>query len=125
MNALDLARTAYSSAAAPIRTHQSTEFDVFAQITGRIKSAMARGKLGFADLAAALDDNRKLWVLLASDVADPGNALPRQLRAQIVYLAEFSMLHTTKVLDGKASAEVLVDINTSIMRGLRQQESAR
>ena len=124
MNALEMARTAYSSAAAPIRTHQSTEFDAFAQITSRIKSAVSRGKIGFSDLAAALHDNRKLWSLLAADVADDGNALPRQLRAQIVYLAEFTILHTAKVLSGDATAEVLVDINMSVMRGLRQQGGA-
>ena len=121
MNALNLARTAYSSAKTPIRTHQSTEYDVFAQITGRMKSAMARGKAGYPDLVAALHDNRRLWILLASDVADADNALPQQLRAQLFYLAEFSLQHTGKVLDGSASAEALVDINTTVMRGLRQQ----
>ncbi len=116
-----MARTAYSSAAAPIRTNQSTEYDVFAQITGRMKSAMARGKPGFSQLAAALNDNRRLWVLLASDVADTNNALPEPLRARIFYLAEFTLHHTGKVLDGSGSADVLIDINTTVMRGLRQQ----
>lgn len=122
MNALHMARTAYSSAAIPIRTHQSTEYDVFAQITGRIKSAAARGKAGFPDLVAALHDNRGLWIVLATDVADADNALPQPLRAQIFYLAEFSLQHTSKVLDGSASADVLVEVNTTVMRGLRQQE---
>lgn len=122
MNAPHLARTAYSSAAAPIRTNQSTEFEVFAQITSRIKSAAARGKIGYSDLAAALHDNRRLWIVLASDVADPNNRLPQHLRAQIVYLAEFTMQHTAKVLAKSASVDVLIDINTAIMRGLRQQE---
>lgn len=124
MNALNLARTAYSSARTPIRTQQSTEYDVFAQITGRMKTAMARGKAGFAELASALHDNRRLWILLATDVADADNALPQSLRSQIFYLAEFSLQHTGKVLDGNASAEVLVDINTTVMRGLRQQGGA-
>lgn len=124
MNALNLARTAYSSAKTPIRTHQSTEYDVFAQITGRMKSAMARGGAGFSDLVAALHDNRRLWILLATDVADADNSLPQPLRAQIFYLAEFTLQHSTKVLDGSASAEALVEINTTVMRGLRQQEVA-
>jgi len=124
VNALELARTAYSSAAAPIRTHQSTEYDVFAQITGRIKSAMGRGKAGFPDLVAALHDNRRLWILLASNVADADNALPQPLRAQIFFLAEFSLQHSSKVLDGSETADVLIDINTTVMRGLRQQEVA-
>lgn len=124
MNAFNMAQTAYSSAAIPIRTHQSTEFDAFAKITHRLGAAAARGKAGFPDLVAALHENRRLWVLLAGEVADQDNELPGPLKAQIFYLAEFSLQHSSKVLDGSADAAVLVDINTAVMRGLRQQEAA-
>lgn len=83
---------------------------------------MARGEKGFADLAAALHDNRRLWTLLATSVADSKNELPQPLRAQIFYLAEFTLQHSQKVLEGNASAQILIDINTSVMRGLRQEE---
>ncbi len=122
MNALDMARTAYSSNTLPIRSQQSTEYEVFAQITRRLKDAADKGKPGFPALASALSDNRRLWTLLASDVADADNALPQALRAQIFYLAEFTLQHSSKVLDGSAGADVLVEINTAIMRGLRQQQ---
>lgn len=124
MNAFNMAQTAYSSAAIPIRTHQSTEFDAFAKITHRMSAASAKGAAGYAALVAALYENRKLWVLLAGDVADGDNALPQQLRAQIFYLAEFTLQHSSKVLDGSADVQVLLDINTAVMRGLRQQEIA-
>lgn len=124
MNAIDMARTAYSSNAALIRSSQSTEFDAFARITHRLQSAHQRDKADFADLAAALHDNRRLWVLLAGDLADAGNALPQTLRAQLFYLAEFTLHHTSRVLDGSAEVDVLIDINTSVMRGLRRQEAA-
>ena len=124
MNSLNLARTAYSSAAAPIRTHQSTEYDVFVKITARLKSALKRGKLGFPDLARALHDNGRLWTLLAANVADDDNALPDMLRARILYLAEFSLQHSGKVLAGTGSADILIELNTTVMRGLRQQEAA-
>lgn len=83
---------------------------------------MDRGALGFADFAAALHENCRLWILLATSVADPDNELPQALRAQIFYLAEFTMQHSQKVLEGKATADVLIEINTSMMRGLRQEE---
>ena len=124
MNALDMARTAYATtAAAPIRTDRSTEYEIFAQITRRMKTAMDRGKAGFSDLVSAVYDNNRLWILLATDVADDANALPDLLRAQIAYLAEFTLQHAPKVLNGSATADALVDINTSVMRGLRQQEA--
>ena len=119
-----MARAAYASPAAPIRSQQSTEYEVLAQVTGRLKTAIATGAAGFAALVAAVHDNRRLWTLLAVEVASPQNALPESLRAQIFYLAEFTLQHSTKVLEGAAGADVLVEINTAIMRGLRQQEAA-
>jgi flagellar protein FlaF len=44
--------------------------------------------------------------------------LPRALRAQIFYLAEFTRQHTSKVLRGDAEVTPLIDINTAIMQGL-------
>nr|WP_253913332.1 flagellar biosynthesis regulator FlaF [Pseudoruegeria sp. HB172150] len=121
---MHLARTAYAISAAPIRTHQSTEYDAFAQITRRMKEAAGKGRRGFNALASAVHDNRRLWTLLAGDVADKDNTLPQGLRAQIFYLAEFTHQHSPKVLNGSASADILIDINTAVMRGLRQQELA-
>ena len=86
-----------------------------------MKEFAAQGRAGFNGLATAIHDNRRLWTLLAGDVADEGNTLPQGLRAQIFYLAEFTLHHSPKVLDGSASADVLVEINTAVMRGLRQQ----
>ncbi len=121
---MNLAQTAYANSAAPTRTRQSTEYDAFARITRRMKDAAAKGRPGFNALAAALHENRRLWTLLAGDVADSANSLPQTLRAQIFYLAEFTLQHSSKVLDGSADSDVLIEINTAIMRGLRQQEAA-
>lgn len=123
MNALNMARTAYSSTTAPIRTAQSTEYEAFAHVTRRIRAAMQRGQPAFNHLVAALNDNRRLWIVLAADVAEEENALPEMLRAQIFYLAEFTLQHTTKVLNKTAKPDVLVEINTAVMRGLRQKET--
>ncbi|MDP3341308.1 flagellar biosynthesis regulator FlaF [Frigidibacter sp.] len=120
MNAAHLAKTAYAAPDQPTRTLRGTEYEVFARITHRLKAASALGDAGFTSLARAIHDNRRLWTLLAADVADPGNQLPAPLRAQIFYLAQFTNLHSSKVLASKATAEVLVDINTSIMKGLRE-----
>ena len=125
MNALNMARTAYASAAAPVRTPQSTEYAAFAKITGRLRDAAALGRPGFNDLVTALNENRKLWLLLASDVADSENKLPALLKAQIIYLFEFTTQHSAKILNGTASVDALVDVNTAIMRGLRLQESQK
>ena len=119
MNATQRAHAAYHSASQPIRTHRGVEYEAFARVTGRMKQHATRLPTGFQDLAKALHDNRRLWSALAIDVADRDNGLPNDLRARIVYLAEFTRLHSSKVLSSSASAEPLIEINMAMMRGLR------
>jgi len=117
-----MAKTAYSAPRqAAIRTPRSIEYDAFAQITARLKAADGGS---FPTLVAALHDNRRLWTALAADVAESGNSLPEHLRAQLFYLAKFTRAHTSKILAGTEAADVLVEINTAVMRGLGQNGGA-
>lgn len=121
VNAITMAKTAYAaSSRTPLKTNRGTEYELFAQITHRMDQHANESTFDFAKLAQALHDNRRLWTLLAADVADEMNGLPAELRARIFYLAEFTADHTRQVLSGDAAASVLVEINTAIMRGLRQ-----
>lgn len=121
MNALHQAQDAYRNHAQPIRTPRGTEYQAFARITHRLKQAADGGTGAWADMVVAIHDNRKLWTTLATDVAGFDNGLPRELRARILYLAEFTGLHSSKVLRRQATAETLIEINTSIMSGLRDR----
>lgn len=121
MNANTLAKMAYSGRAAPTRTARSIEYELFARITHRLKVHAEKGALGFALLAEALHDNLCLWTTLATDVAEPTNGLPQTLRARIFYLAEFTRSHTPRILAGAATSDVLIDINTAVMKGLRTE----
>lgn len=124
MNAYQLAHAGYGSSH-EVKTERGVEYDAFARITAALRSAAANGKESFAPFAKALSDNRRLWTIIATDVAGKDNALPKELRAQIFYLAEFTLTHTSRVLQREASADVLIEINTMIMRGLRSQEVAK
>jgi flagellar protein FlaF len=119
MTSLSLAHGAYARPDAPARSSRAVEYDLFARVTRRLSLAHRAREADFPALVAALHENDRLWRTLAVDVADPDNALPASLRAQLFYLHEFTTVHSRKVVDGTASAEVLVDINTAIMRGLR------
>jgi flagellar protein FlaF len=99
-----------------LRSARGTEFEIFARVTRRLTTAM-KGD-AFPALAAALHENRQLWTALAVDLADDANALPPGLRAQLFYLAEFTLAHSAQVLAGNATPEALVDINTAVMKGL-------
>lgn len=124
MNAHNMARMAYGAPGTPVRSERSTEYDLFARITHRLRDAFGKGKPGKVDLVRALHDNQRLWTTLAVDVADAGNGLPSELRARLFYLAEFTQIHTRKVLADELSAEVLIDINTAVMRGLAARAGA-
>ncbi len=118
MNAIFKAQNAYGREAQPIRTNRDTEYNAFARITHRIRVAASKGEGGFKDLVQALHDNRRLWTILAADVADNSHALPKELRARIVYLAEFTQQHSSKILTRRATPDALIEINTAILRGL-------
>lgn len=119
MNALRKAQNAYRHDNQPIRTHRGAEYEVFARITHRLKTA-GTDRVARAALAEALHENRRLWATLAADVASGQNALPADLRARILYLSDFVRHHSSLVLKG-ASRDPLVEVNTAIMRGLRQK----
>ncbi|MFN3643120.1 MAG: flagellar biosynthesis regulator FlaF [Gemmobacter sp.] len=111
--------TTYGQHDTPVRTARGLEYDLFARVTARLKRGWSNRQEDFPGLVAALSDNSRLWSTLAADVASPGNALPAPLRAQLFYLYEFTAAHSRRVLDGTASVEALVDVNTAMMRGLR------
>lgn len=120
MNTAALARTAYASASAIAPVPRDAEYRALAEVTRRLH-AVRPGPANFPDLAEAVRLNLKLWTLLAADVADDRNALPVALRAQIFGLAEFTRTHSRAVLREGADPAPLVELNRSIMRGLRPE----
>ena len=119
VNATNLAKAAYISSTTHMRNDRTTEYDVFRKITNQLRQSDA--KKDHPGFVRALHDNRQLWTLLAVDVADKGNRLESGMRAQIFYLAEFTRLHTSKVLAGSETIQALIDINMAVMTGLRQR----
>jgi flagellar biosynthesis activator protein FlaF len=115
---------AYAAHDAPTRSHRAVEYDLLAQTTRRLRAAWTNRDGDFPGLVRALADNERLWSTLAADVALPGNSLPAALRARLFYLYEFTTHHSRAIRDGKASVEVLADINTAVMRGLRGEGGA-
>lgn len=104
-------------AASPVLDARGAEAAVLRRITGRLAIATAP-QAGFAQLATALDDNRRFWNQAALDLASAGNALPEALRASLLSLAGFVEAHTSRILAGAASTEPLVAINSAVIRGL-------
>lgn len=119
MTALNLAKRAYAPGNDATRTPRSIEFEVFARITHRLKQAIQTQNQ--KALIQVLYENRRLWNILAADVASPGNKLPDDLKARIFYLAEFTTMQSRKVLNENASAVSLLEINAAILGGLQDK----
>lgn len=118
MNASTLAKSAYTSQAAPVRTTRGSEYEAFAHVTRKLHETAKGSAKVTPQLAEAIDLNRRLWTLLATDAADEGNLLPDALRAGVISLYEFTIKQGRKVLRGQGDVSVLIEINASIMRGL-------
>lgn len=124
MNAIEQAQRAYSAARGTARTPRRIEYETLARLSARMRAAAAEGPGSFAGLAKAVHDNRRLWAAFAAQVASPENPLPDTLKGRILYLAEFTRLHSSKVLARSATVDPLLDINAAIMVGLRDGAEA-
>ena len=118
MNVSILAKNAYTSQAAPVRTTRGSEYDAFVLVTRKLQAAAQNAGRTTPQLAQAVDLNRKLWTLLATDAASEDNLLPDETRAGIISLYEFTRSQSSKILRGEAAVQTLVELNASIMRGL-------
>ncbi len=116
MSTTMLAQTAYS-ATAPFRTSRATEYAAFQKVTARLVRA-ARKEAPIRERAEAVHDNRRLWTVLAADLASDLNALPDPLRAQLISLAAFSLQQSARALRDPSALPPLIEVNTAVMRGL-------
>ena len=122
MTAHSMAMRAYAQFGSPTKTDRQAEYDTIARVTHELKNAAKDAAANFPRLAAALHKNNQLWTLLAADVSDAQNGLPKDLRARILYLAEFTKRHSAQVLGKTADAAPLIEINTAILRGLNNKK---
>lgn len=118
MTMMQQAHDAYTNLNSPTKTDRALEYDAFAQVTIDLKRA-ADNTADFVHFAQAVDRNRSLWSLVAASVSDPKNLFSAELRAQLFYLFEFTTLHSQKALKNEANLDALVEINLSVMRGLK------
>lgn len=114
----------YSKNRIGARTPRATEYELFSRISHRLRRAAENRATDFPAFASAVHENRRVWTALASEVADPRNALPADLRARIFYLSRFSDAHSRKLLQGEGDPGVLLDINAAILAGLSDRVAA-
>ncbi len=118
MNTVALAQNAYKSSTELSHSGKKNEYQIFARITHRLIETQKNLDGPANELLEAVHENLRLWGILAVDVADAGNGLPKELRASLFYLFEFTREHSRKIIAGTEDASALIEINQMIMRGL-------
>jgi flagellar biosynthesis activator protein FlaF len=109
---------AYQRVATRAESPRDLEYRAFGVVTAALLRVHEGGRRDVVELNRAAQENRRLWVELATDCALPSNGLPEATRAQIISLAMFVDKYTSQVLREKADISPLIDINRAIMEGL-------
>jgi len=117
------AHQAYKNAQRELTSSKGIELKVFQTVTSDLRSVNLDEIGGATKLAEAVVQNAKLWRILFVDLINPENELPMPLKESLLSLAEFTQKHSLQVLAGNADHQVFIDINQSIIQGLR--DSAR
>lgn len=109
---------AYQQAAKRAESPRESEWRAFQSVTAALMRALQAGQSQSFALTEAINDNRRLWAVLADDCAQPDNQLPEALRAQIISLALWVNRHSREAVGNVALVQDLVDVNRAIMEGL-------
>ena len=116
---------AYKTAAARAENPREAEYRLFGQVTHALIEASKADEKDFKTRIDALDWNRRLWSTLATDCANPDNAMDKGLRAQIISISLFVSRHSSAVMRGEDTFEALIDINKMVMQGLAGSGAAQ
>ncbi len=106
----------YQRAAATAMSPRGTEIAAFAAVNARLSEAATE-----TDRIKALSRNHELWSTLLKDIALSSNALPEILKKDLMKLGVFSMHYSTVAMSQRLPVQPLVEINDSMIEGLRQQ----
>lgn len=108
---------AYQRTQRTTESPRDTEYRLFGLVTGSLIDASSAARTD-PKLIRALDWNRRLWSALANDCSGDGNALPKEVRAQIISLSLWVSRYSSEVMREGRSLEPLIEVNRSIMQGL-------
>jgi flagellar protein FlaF len=109
---------AYHRVAQQGENPRETEYRLFGQVTRALIEASQTDDADFQTRINALDWNRRLWGVLASDCARVDNALPETLRAQIISLSLWVGRHSSAIMRREEDFQPLIEVNRIIMQGL-------
>ncbi|MFT4015193.1 MAG: flagellar biosynthesis regulator FlaF [Paracoccus sp. (in: a-proteobacteria)] len=115
---MSFSKRAYGSPV--LRGARDTEYDVLSKITRMLHKAPKTCES--AETISAVSKNGELWTIFAKDLVESNNGLPDEVKAGLLSLSGFVLRHGMLVLSGKGQTDILIEINLSVMKGLRGGE---
>jgi flagellar protein FlaF len=94
------------------------EFRLLSQVTAALRTAKSQPN-DRQKFYNALVWNKKVWDAFLCDLIDDRNQLPKPMRKSLVELATWVSKQTFKVMDGNATIDSLIEVNGSVMDGLK------
>lgn len=119
-----LALKAYGSVQQRTAGDKEIEYALFAQITQGLEVVSNQEKPSPSVWADAISRNLQMWTVLAVDLMSDENKLPDTLKGGLLTLAEFVRRTSMEVLAGGEGLADLIDVNSTIMKGLVKEEGA-
>lgn len=116
-----LAFKAYGEIAHRTASDKEIEFALFQQITDALERVLDPDTRSPSLWADALSRNQQLWTIIATDLLQPENALPDDLKRSLLFLSEFVRQSTMKILGGAEGISDLIEVNRTVMAGLVRQ----
>lgn len=124
---------AYSRNARHAQSDRETEYRLLGQVTGALLHAQT--KLAASDTRSRVEAtkakvdallwNREVWSTLKLDLLSPQNTLPDELKGSLISLAIWVERETGTLLSGGDNdLQALIDVNKTIMEGLRPTHGA-
>lgn len=104
---------------------RDNEYAALSQATYMMQKTKSIKDRNIQDFLQSINNNLKLWTIFATDIAREENPLPAEIKSALFYLFEFTQLETHRIIRGEGDIDTLIDINKSIMKGLRGSEVDR
>ena len=116
-----LAYKAYGEISQRTAGDKEVEYALFLQITEALDSVKDPETRSLSDWADALSRNQQLWTIIATDLLQPGNALPDDIKRSLLFLSEYVRQTSFKALEGEERIPDLIEVNKTVMAGLVRQ----
>ena len=118
-----LAFKAYGEVTRRTAGEKEIEYALFLQITEALENVLDPETRSLSEWADALNRNQQLWIIIATDLLLPGNALPDELKRSLFFLSDFVRQTSLKVLSGDDGIPDLIEVNKTVMAGLVRETS--